>query len=108
MCKWLETSSKNAKNHIMCLKRIKKAYSELKLLFGSCLIKIPNVGYCRLIDLIPWLKYRYSIGNGKKPVCKKLKVISCALNSSKSVFRVETSFWELSHKNTVCSLLSSN
>ena len=55
MCKWLETSSKNTKNHIMCLKRIKKAYSELELLFGSCLINIPNVIYCRLIDLIPWL-----------------------------------------------------
>ena len=64
MCKWLETDSKNAKNHIMCIKRIKKAYSGLILLFESCLIKIPNVGYCRLIYLIPWLKYRYSIGNG--------------------------------------------
>ena len=53
ICKWKETSSKNAKNHIMCIKPIQKAYLELKLHFESCLIKIPNVGYCRLIDLIP-------------------------------------------------------
>ena len=33
-CKWLETSSKNAKNHIMCIKLIQKAYSQLKLVFG--------------------------------------------------------------------------
>ena len=64
ICKWIETSSKNAKNHSMSIKPIQKAYLELKLHFESWIIKIPNVGYCHLIDLIPWLKYRYSIGNG--------------------------------------------
>ena len=50
ICKWLETSSKNAKNHIMCIKLIQKEYSQLKLLFRINILAKPNEVYCRLIN----------------------------------------------------------
>ena len=89
-------------NSLKSVFRVETSFWEL------CLIKIPNVGYCRLIDLIPWFQIRIFYVKWKERAFKMPKITSCALNSLKSVFRVETSFWELSHKNTECRLLSPN
>ena len=54
--KWLEKRIQNPKNISCELNFFKRVFGAKLSILEYCGVKYPNIDYCRLIDLIPWIQ----------------------------------------------------